>query len=110
MATLSELKELAQKRREANPEAAQLRQRLAKLIVKNEIKKLIQNAAWPTQSEAAKFLDIHRGTICRAIAEGKLETNGLKGRLCQIDPVSLLKFHKEREQRENAKIERKIPD
>jgi hypothetical protein len=57
------------------------------------------DAEWPIQAEAARTIGVNPGQISRAISEGDLDTNGLKGRDCRIDPVSLWQWQKARLQR-----------
>ena len=87
---LSELPEMLGRWRAANPEAA----RRGDKIRRDMVLDVFKTFCFPTQSQAADLIGVHPGTISRAVAAGKIATNGAKGRDCRINPVSLWEYYK----------------
>lgn len=98
--TLSQLEELANKRRQANPEASRWQDEARKWRTRAELLQICFDLSWPTQAQAAGLIGVHRGSIARAIASGRLETNGKTGSQCRVDAISLVQYKKWRDQRE----------
>ncbi len=103
---ISEFGQILLRQRQANPEAARLRHRLAELSVRLLHMELVRDMDWLTQSQAADFLGVHRAQIHRAIKKGKLETNGLPGHACRVIPASLWDLGFGREQQALARTRR----
>ncbi len=79
---------------------------LVRRSMRCEVLEIMWDAKWPTQSEAAEFMSVHRAQINRAIKRGKIDTNGQSGRECRVEPVSLLKYESEREYRRLSRRQR----
>ncbi len=60
-----------------------------------------------TQAQAAKLLVVHRGTISRAIAKGKLDSNGKSGRKCRVSGKALLEYYQRQDAASLSQIARK---
>ncbi len=100
---ISEFGQILLRQQQANPEAARLRHRLAELWVRLIHMDLAREMDWLTQSQAAEYLGVHRAQIHRAIKKGKLETNGLTGHACRVNPASLWAHWFRREQQALAR-------
>src|SRR5689334_10232011 len=88
---MTELKEWLERRDRENPEAARLREVLAKASMELSVLLACRFDGWFTQAQAAEFLGVTRGTVNRAVKERRFVTNGQPGRGCRIHPESLLK-------------------
>ncbi len=60
-----------------------------------------------TQAQSAEFLGVHRGTISRAIAKGRLDSNGKSGRKCRISGKALLEYYQRQDAASLSQIARK---
>ena len=101
---IDEIGPMLLRRQQANPEAARLRHRLTDLSIRLSLMDLAWDMDWFIQSQAAEYLGVHRGQIHRAIRNGKLESNGLTGHRCRVNPASLWVFWLRREQHALAKL------
>lgn len=53
---------------------------------------------WPTQKTVAQILELDprdRWRVSRLVKDGKLKTNGRKGKACRINPQSVLEYLKD---------------
>ncbi len=94
---LSELNDMLGARNKLGHEDARLRTRNIYLETYLICLKALLDFESLIQSQAAKLLEVHRGTISRAIAKGKLESNGESGRKCLISGKALLEYYESRE-------------
>lgn len=101
---LSELSEIRQRERESNPVAARLRDQYYDERRRKMRLEVLLELSLPTQSQAADLISEHPGTISRAVASGRIATNGEKGHDCRINLFSLLEFKKTRDKRDLNKI------
>lgn len=83
-----------------------VRKHYLRLVREHTRQVVIQCLYWFTQTEAARWTNTHRGTICRAVKRGRLVTNGEPGRECRIDPSSLFGIRRRRKERERVATER----
>jgi predicted DNA-binding protein (UPF0251 family) len=102
----TQIEQIIEDRKRAIPEAFELRRQNRLLREKVEYLEILRFVDWLTQAQAARVLGVHRGQICRAVKRGKLETNGLTGWLCRINPQSLVKCDDRRETEAQEKLRR----
>ena len=109
MATdILELVEHLKREAEKNPKLTRLRRENYRLTIRNMFMEALLLNCGLTQAQAADLLEEkeHRWRVHRAIKCGKLRTNGLTGRDCRIDPVSLLDYYTGRERSRRNKLVR----
>ena len=83
-----------------------IREDYMRLVQEKVLHVTIQCLYWFTQAEAARWTKTDRGTICRAVKQGRLVTNGELGRECLIDPSSLFGIRCRREERDRVAADR----
>ena len=103
---LSDLVEQLRRKREKNPELARISRENCKLTIQNMVLKTLLLDSGLTQAQAAELLEEGRWGVHRAIKCGRLRTNGLTGRDCRIDPVSLVDYYNGKERSQRNKLMR----
>lgn len=78
-----------QRRREAHPGEARLREENKRLSIERDYYCLVRLFEWPTLAEAARMVGVHAGTIGRAVDRGEIETVGVRGLWIRLSPTSL---------------------
>ncbi len=91
-----------QRKREAHAEEARLREENKRLSIERDYHCMARLCEWPTQAEAARFVGVHRATICRAVLRGEIETVGVRGKWIRISPTSLRAYGRRVAARERA--------
>ena len=118
MSTIQQLINARQRKREANPWAAHLQDKLTRCYIRESYRLARELDEWPTQAVAARILYLNRAQIVRRIEKGLLESNGMTGRLCRVNPASFvqelheliekeeLMFHRPRKRRNRRIVAR----